>query len=46
MECCKKCKYYVPMADTFACDCEESEGYALETAPDDYCEEFEGKEDE
>ena len=31
--------------DTFVCDNEESEGYGLETSYDDYCGEFEEKEE-
>ncbi len=46
MECCGNCKYHRPMAqDTFMCDNEDGEGYGLETQYDDYCEEFEEKED-
>lgn len=44
MKGCYKCKHYIPIENTFGCDCEESEGYGLETAPDDWCEEFEEKE--
>lgn len=45
-ECYGNCKYHKPMAkDTFVCDNEESEGYGLETSYDDYCGEFEEKEE-
>lgn len=44
MECCGNCKYHKAVEkDTFVCQNEGSEGYALETAYDDCCEEFEEK---
>lgn len=47
VKCCGKCIYHKHMApDEFVCDNEDSEGYGLPTAYDDYCEEFEGEEEE
>lgn len=47
-KCCGNCKYHVrgemPGAGDFVCNNGESEAYALETFYDDYCEEFEEKE--
>ena len=46
MEYCGKCKYHKPVSeDTFICDNEDNEGYALETAYDDCCDEFEERKD-
>lgn len=46
MECCGNCKYHKPISeDTFVCDNEESEGYALETLYNDYCDCCEERED-
>ena len=44
-ECCGTCAYHKPFAGEFGCDNEESEAYGLETQFDDYCEEYEGKEE-
>lgn len=46
-ECCANCKYnkYVKFTDDFICDNEDSEGYGLSTSYDDYCGEFEEKEE-
>ncbi len=45
MECCGKCKYYKKLGeDTFICQNDKSDGYALETMHDDCCEEFEERE--
>lgn len=43
--CCGTCRHHKPFAGEWGCDNEESENYALETAYDDYCEEYEEKED-
>ena len=46
MQCCGNCKYHKSVSkDIFICKNEYSEGYALETAYDDYCEDYEEKED-
>lgn len=43
---CGTCAYNTPMCqDEFVCDNEESEGYGLSTAYDDYCEEYKRKEE-
>lgn len=36
--CCGTCAYHNPIADEWCCDNEDSEGYWLNTAYDDYCE--------
>jgi hypothetical protein len=44
-KCCGNCNYHEPQdEDVFVCVCEDSEGYGLETAYDDCCEEHEEKE--
>lgn len=46
-ECCGNCKYnkYVKFTDDYICDCEDSDGYGLSTAFDDYRGEFEEREE-
>lgn len=44
-QCCGTCRHHKPFADEWGCDNEESEAYGLETAYDDYCEEYEEKEE-
>lgn len=41
---CGTCCHHKPFADEWGCDNEESEAYGLETAYDDYCEEYEERE--
>lgn len=43
--CCGTCVYHKPFADEFGCDNEESGAYGLETQVDDYCEDYEERED-
>lgn len=44
--CCGNCKHHKPMAqDEFMRGNENSEGYGLSTAYDDFCEEFEEREE-
>lgn len=45
-QCCGTCAYHKPFAGEFGCDNKESEAYGLETQWDDYCEEYEEREDE
>ena len=44
-QCCGTCRFHKPFADEWGCDNEESEAYGLETAYDDFCEEYDEKED-
>lgn len=44
-QCCGTCRHHKPFDGEWCCDNEESDGYALTTAYDDFCEEYEGKED-
>lgn len=45
-KCCGNCIYHKPFGDEFGCDNEDSEAYGLETQFDDYCEDYEEKEDD
>lgn len=45
-QCCGTCQHHIPMPmDEWCCNNEDSEGYGLNTAYDDCCEEYEGRED-
>ena len=46
-ECCGTCKYnrYGGEVADFECVCKESEAYGLQTAYDDFCEEWEKKDE-
>lgn len=44
--CCGTCIHHKPMAGEWCCDNEDSEGYGLSTAYDDYCEEYKEREDD
>ena len=44
---CRNCEFHVPIGkDTYVCNNEESEGYGLETAYDDVCENFKERAEE
>lgn len=43
-QCCGTCRYHISMPlDEWCCDNEDSDGYGLSTAYNDYYEEYEGR---
>ena len=45
-QCCGTCKSHINLSGEWCCDNEDSEGYGLSTAYDDYCEEYVEREEQ